>query len=237
MLTGVPRRCDGSALSQSQKNAQLSGAAADNLSGAGKGGGVSLTRLAGCGEHHHPMGSIWRALAGAGWLWCSVAPARAAGEPGVRELQEAAIRYAALEPHRLTSLLQRLRTAAWAPRISLRFGGGARQLEALTATDGFQRLSSTAGDGWTLEAAATWSLDRLIFDGDELRASRENERMAAHRERLLREITHLYFERQRWLQRAPLGTAGGDEAMALQEMTALLDGLTGGALTAPRGAP
>ena len=81
-------------------------------------------------------------------------------------------------------------------------------------------------------AKATWELDRLIFAPDELRAARAVLDVADVRERLLIEITRLYFERERLLLERELAPPADLEAaiessIRLREVEGLLAGLTG----------
>ena len=52
-------------------------------------------------------------------------------------------------------------------------------------------------DDWRFDVEATWQLDRLVFDRNELRASREAQRLAGHREELLTRVAQLYYARRR----------------------------------------
>ena len=83
-----------------------------------------------------------------------------------------------------------------------------------------------------MQVRATWELDRLIFNVDELRAARAALDVADTRERLLVRVTQLYFERsQLLLEIASLPARDGHEAVGrhvrLAEIEAVLTGLTG----------
>jgi hypothetical protein len=98
---------------------------------------------------------------------------------------------------------------------------------------------TSASDAWHFEIEAAFSLDRLIFEPNELRLSREAQRIAAHRQALVAEVARLYFARRR-LQIAALldGDAGRpqplERTLEIDELTAILDGLTGGLLSRGR---
>jgi hypothetical protein len=170
------------------------------------------------------------------------APALAAdfdGEPTVRELQRAAERHAEVHPERVRAWMRRIRLAGLAPSLTVRVGRGGTALEATSALDGSARLTVDNGENWRFETAATWSLDRLVFDKEELRLARESQRLAARREKLLTEVAHLYFDRRR-LQIAAAAAPPEERAEAnlqIDELTAILDGLSGGALSRTHGAP
>jgi hypothetical protein len=146
----------------------------------------------------------------------------ACDEPGVAELQAAAARLAEVQPERVRALLRRSRAAAILPTVRMR-AGQSPYSSILEPTE-----------GWRFEVQATWSLDRLLFHRDELALVRETQRLAARREALVTEVAQLYFARRRLLLE-PDGELDPREALerrlAVEELTAILDGLTGGALS------
>src|SRR5262249_58534577 len=91
---------------------------------------------------------------------------------------------------------RRIRTAAWLP--DLRWGAE-RDLGAGEAIDPQDRTrySTYSLDELRIEARATWHLERLLFDPEELRASRESVRLAELRKELALTVIRLYFERRR----------------------------------------
>ena len=75
---------------------------------------------------------------------------------------------------------------------------------------------------------------RLVFDRNELRVSREAQRLAGHREELLTRVAQLYYARRRMQVDAvlqPEAPAAVDRALEIEELTAVLDGLTDNALS------
>jgi hypothetical protein len=161
-----------------------------------------------------------------------------AGEPGVAELQRAAVRLAGLEPERSQSWTRRARVAAVLPVVRARAGRGVG-VAVTRGLDGLDRLTTADSDSWRFELEASWSLDRLIFNPEEARVGHEVQRVAARREQLLTEIARLYYARRRLQAAERLDPdarpeAALDRALAIEELTATLDGLTGGALTRGR---
>jgi hypothetical protein len=155
---------------------------------------------------------------------------RFAGEPSVRELQRAAAHMAEVHPELVRSWMRRAGSAALLPTMRVRVGRGLVELTRDTIT---APLSSMT-DNWTVEVEATWSLDRLIFDRNELRAGREAQRLALHREELLTRVAQLYYARRRLQVDAvlqPDAPAAVDRALEIEELTAVLDGLTNNALS------
>jgi hypothetical protein len=150
-------------------------------------------------------------------------------EPTVRELQRAAARLADVHPEIVRSWMRRAGSAALMPSVRVRVGRGLGELTRDSATPVY-----TMTDDWRFEVEATWSLDRLVFDRNELRVSREAQRLAGHREELLTRIAQLYYARRRLQVDAvlqPDAPGAVDRALEIEELTAVLDGLTDCALT------
>jgi outer membrane protein TolC len=159
--------------------------------------------------------------------------ARFASEPSVRELQQVAARVAEVAPERVRSWLRRASRAALLPELRATVGRGYGEL----TKDATGQPIFTTSDSWRFEVQATWQLDRLIFDRNELRVSREAQRVGARREELLTRIAQLYFARRRLqLDEALQPDAPGnlERALEIEELTAVLDGLTDGAMSRGR---
>jgi len=157
-------------------------------------------------------------------------------KPGVAEVQAAALRRATLAPKTAQRWLRRARAAAILPTVTGEVGMRTDQGWQLdqAAGDG-DELSQDLGAGRVMQVRASWDLDRLIFNADELRAARAALDLADVRERLLVRVTQLYFERQQLLlEIATLPARDGHEAVGrhvrLAEVEAVLTGLTGLAL-------
>ena len=153
--------------------------------------------------------------------------------PSVAEVQAAALKRATLSPRTAQLWLRRARAAAALPTVQAELGlrsDKGWQLDQ-AAGDG-DELSQDLGAGKLVQVRATWELDRLIFNVDELRAARAALDVADTRERLLVRVTQLYFERsQLLLEIASLPARDGHEAVGrhvrLAEIEAVLTGLTG----------
>jgi hypothetical protein len=161
---------------------------------------------------------------------------RSRGEPSVRQLQRAAARVADVNPDRVRSWLRRASKAALLPSLRVTMGRGYGELVRDTTGEPIY----TSNDNWRFEMQATWQLDRLVFDRNELRVSREAQRVGARREELLTRVAQLYFARRRLqLEEAaqPDGPGAAERTLDIEELTAVLDGLTDGALSAGRSSP
>jgi hypothetical protein len=158
--------------------------------------------------------------------------ARFRHEPSVGALQLAAARLAEVQPERVRSWMKRVRLAAALPAVKARLGHGNYGLSSLRADS--LGLNGNSTESWRVEVELDWQLDRLVFNHDELALARESQRIAARRELLQTEVAQLYFARRR-LQLDALQPADADaqteRQLAIDELTAVLDGLTDGALT------
>jgi len=159
----------------------------------------------------------------------------ARAEPTVRALQRAAARRADVEPERVRSWLARVRRAALLPSLRVRVGRGLAGVQLTHGLDGIDRYALTASDSWRFEIETGWQLDRLVFDRNEIGLARESQRIALRREQLEVEVARLYFARKRALleiaRASPDDPAAADRRLEVDELTAVLDGLTGGALS------
>lgn len=153
--------------------------------------------------------------------------------PSIAEIQDAALRRATLSPKTARNWLRRARAAAILPGITGEYGLRSDQGWQLDQAAGNgDELSHDLGAGRIVQLRASWDLDRLIFNADELRAARASLDLAELRERLLVRVTQLYFERQQLLlEIASLPARDGHEAIGrhvrLAEVEAVLTGLTG----------
>jgi len=164
-----------------------------------------------------------------------------AREPTVEQVQHRALEYAHLEPSRATSFLKRSRWSGMLPRVELAVERGLERDEDLDrAYEEMDELSVGTDDDIELRAVVRWDLDRLIFDPEELRASRQALDHARNRRELLRTVTRLYFELLEIRAIAAIGIVESDMALRVEravrasEIRSLLDGLTGGVFGALR---
>ncbi len=159
----------------------------------------------------------------------ATAQAQPQRELSVVDLQQAAIRLAEAQPERVHSWQKRIRRAAWAPQLRVSGGRGTGGNQIIHGLNGLDELASTQSNSWRYEATLTWTLERLVFDPNELRVSREAQRVALHREALTTQVAQLYFARRRLVNQ--LATAAVedeiDAELAIDEITAILSGLTG----------
>ena len=116
-----------------------------------------------------------------------------AQELSAREVQRAALRRAQLNPALLASWLSRVRRAALFPMLR---AGVARELRRYDSYLSTADPRQDARADLLFEVSATWHLDRLVFNRDEIRAGREGVRAARTRSELLLFVTRLHYERR-----------------------------------------
>jgi hypothetical protein len=150
-------------------------------------------------------------------------------EPTVREAVKAALRYAGLSARPEARMKRRARLAAALPTLSLK---ASRDTDWTETKDG-DRVVGDVDQGIVLEARATWRLDRLIFDGAELRVASLAQQRARARATLAAQATALYYKRRAAQLDAIWNPAETIEEQVrreldLEELTAQLDALTGG---------
>lgn len=159
---------------------------------------------------------------------------RYAGEPTVREVQEHAIEYVRVHPEIIDSWRVRARTNALAPKLTTSAQGTVNNdLRTVTQTGEADIESKTDDSGGRLTVQASWDLDRLVFEPQEMAVAREGVRVANLRDRVLDEVTRRYFERRRLqvdLELSPPTDLGDriKKELRLQELTADIDAATGG---------
>ncbi len=151
--------------------------------------------------------------------------------PSIARVQKAAIMQMQLHPMQTRKWLRRVRTAALLPEVRAEVDiandrGWKLGQEAGTADE----LSEDQGAGRAFAVRASWHLDRLVFDVNELRVAQTGLDLQSARHRLLAEVTGLYYERLECLLTLELGQLPPDKQVQtwvrLQEITALLEGLT-----------
>lgn len=161
-----------------------------------------------------------------------------AAEPTLEQVRRAALHYAGLAERPDRAWSRRTRLAGLLPVVTVRVVHDTHRDEELSrSSTGAQRLDLSDDQDTTLEARAVWRLDRLVFDESELRAAQASWRLHHERLALLAQVTSLYFQRRKLQLTAPATDPGRSalEQLALAELTAQLDALTGGYFSAHLG--
>jgi hypothetical protein len=156
-------------------------------------------------------------------------------EPKIRDLHKDALEFAMVNQDRISSLLGRARHAGWLPEFRVRYNYNTdddRNTAFPTTNSPILTTQRTDLDH-RLEVRATWKMDELIFNRNEIQIYRELRRLVELRTDVLKEVTKLYFERRRLqidLATKPVANflAYLRQRLRLQELSADLDTLTGG---------
>jgi hypothetical protein len=162
-------------------------------------------------------------------------------EPTIAQIQEAAIRYAEVHPDKIRRWRRQAALQALLPSVDIGVDHN-RSLD--TSIDegsfpNFQVLNTKDKDN-NLDVSIGWDLGNLIWNDDQTSIDVRSKLMVQLRDDIVDEVTRTYFERRR-LQVALLTSPPVDQPklldqeLRLQELTALLDGLTGGYFSAHAG--
>ena len=162
-------------------------------------------------------------------------------EPSIRDVQRASIQYAQVDPEKIKTWQTQVQKKAWLPEFSIGMGGDKNR----TTSDNIYGSYTGGGQsyigpddktfynnfGW--DVSLSWDLSDLIWNSEQTSIDSRSKLMTELREDILNEVTRLYFERRR-LQYEILGNDNGysdvdiEKKMRLEELTALIDALTGG---------
>jgi hypothetical protein len=155
-------------------------------------------------------------------------------EPGIAQVQEAALRYHQVNPERVDSLRGGAESKAWLPVFEL--SGGLASSDVADDTTNYENsktepwvVRAVDGDSKDLRAKFTWNLPLLAYNPEVLDVAALN----ARAQNLLKEVTETYFARRRLQIEMALKPATDEfevqrQALRLAELTSLLDAMTGG---------
>jgi len=162
-------------------------------------------------------------------------------EPTIRDVQKIAVDYAEVNPSKISQWRSEARRRAWLPSLSVGLDGDRN----ITLGDSVWGSYSSGGQlfigpddktfynnfGW--DVSLSWDLADLVWSSDQTSIDSRSKLMVELREDILDEITRLYFERRRLqielaAQACPDTQTLFDKNMRIDELTALIDALTGG---------
>jgi hypothetical protein len=163
--------------------------------------------------------------------------ARLPDEPSLAALERAALRRADADPGSVRRLPALVHASAAFPTVKLAIDRDVGRDESLDRyQDEPDRWGADTGLGVGMSASAEWDLGELVFDPDEVRVYDLLGDRAERREELLTLLVGTYFERrQLQLTELLLPASTPEEAIArrlrIDELSAVIDALTGGALS------
>jgi len=155
-------------------------------------------------------------------------------EPRIREVQVAAIRYYNVSPERISSLRSRTRTKALVPGLTIGVTNSLSSFslavdDIIFRNQDIARFEDQTADFFGVTASASWGLDRLVFNAEELDVMS----LIGIQDGIQREVTALYYVRRRLQIELELNPPSSLEArlsgrLRLEELTGLLDAYPGG---------
>jgi len=158
-------------------------------------------------------------------------------EPTCQEVQEMALKYFNISGRQVDSLRTRAKAKALLPVLEVSGGYTDSNIDEVTnnelefpsALNGPWLIKGAAGNAWDVRGKATWDLPRLVFNSEVLDVAS----LAGLMQGVLKEATRLYYMRRR-LQVDLILAPPSDPAtllskqMRLNELTSLIDAITGG---------
>lgn len=164
-------------------------------------------------------------------------------EPTIREVQDAAVRYAEVHPDKIAAWRSAAMKKAWLPTLSVDSDLSRDQnvdLDRGGTNDPDRFITGPVEESRDWSVGLSWDLGELVWNGDQTSIDTRSKLMVELRDDILSEVTHLYFERRRLQVQIALNS-DADPAVAierqirLEELTAGIDGLTGGYLSRKTG--
>lgn len=164
-------------------------------------------------------------------------------EPTVQQVQTMAMAYTHTNREQVERWITASRVAAWLPELQVRgeyYNRLGSDYDYLLDADGVPYAQLSEGDiqdQWRGTVEVRWRLDDLVMSSEQIRVISEAQDIVKLRDKVLSEVTRLYFDRRR-LQ-VDLLLKGSkdlrsqiDDQLRLMEYTAQLDAYTGGAFSA-----
>jgi len=170
-----------------------------------------------------------------------------AGEPSITDVQNAAMRYAQINPAQFVMWRENAKSKALAPdklemkvvydtdddtdyarSRSISLTGG-----TVTVGPDDETWGHDTDSDWKYEIKMRWNPQDYMFNSDMLKVAAETEDQVELRQDILQEITTLYFDRRRLqveIVMEPNVSVRQDltRKIRMDELTAVIDGLTGG---------
>lgn len=157
-------------------------------------------------------------------------------EPTIGQVREVAIRYAEVHPSKIASWRTQARLKASLPTVSTGVKNNVTDKwdwESGSTSVGYDNHLLRGKEALEWDVSLSWDLGDLIWSTDQTSIDTRSKLMVELRTDLVDELTRTYFERRR-LQTKLLTEPPKDpnkrleQELRIQELTALLDGFTGG---------
>ncbi|KPK97353.1 MAG: hypothetical protein AMJ95_09360 [Omnitrophica WOR_2 bacterium SM23_72] len=157
-------------------------------------------------------------------------------EPTIRQVQQAAIEYAEVQPEKIKRWRKQATKKAVLPRVTIGVDRNTSDLwhwEGGSTTKTEDDILRRGRDSVEWDISLTWDLGELIWSSDQTSIDVRSRLMVELRDDILDEVTKIYFERLRIKKELNSlliedRKKRWEKELRLQELTALLDALTGG---------
>ena len=156
-------------------------------------------------------------------------------EPTVRSVQRRAAAYAHANPDEVASWRGRARLSALLPEIRVGYDRDQDADDTRTFTSATSEPKQVVGNDQKegFDVRASWDLNEMVFNRSEVQIRRAVVNASRQRDSLISEVTKIYFSRRRAQVELLLAEDMSPKERVKQELkvaelTAYLDGLTGG---------
>lgn len=156
--------------------------------------------------------------------------------PGIKDVQKAAVKYAEVEPEKIQLWRKQAATKALLPKFSAGVNRNTTDLwhwESGSSTKAYDDVLMKGNDAIEWDVSLSWDFGDLVWNNDQTAIDSRSKLMVELRSDIIDEVTKIYFERVRLM--AELSNLQiedrkkrFDKELKLKELTALLDGYTGG---------
>jgi hypothetical protein len=161
-------------------------------------------------------------------------------EPSISEVQQAAIRYAEVQPEKIQQWRKLAAKKAWLPQVSMGVNRDTTDLwhwEGGSTTKSDDDTLRRGRDSIEWDMRLTWDLGEVIWNDDQTSIDVRSRLMVELRDDILDEVTKLYFERLRVKMEIDNLSIEDrkrrqEKELRLEELTAYLDGFTAGYFSA-----
>lgn len=160
-------------------------------------------------------------------------------EPSVQDVQQMAMDYTYTHRDQVEAWMRATKTGPALPQLKLKYRYADVFKQDFTYRDAtaFDLDDGEVDQGHLAEVQVKWELNELVMSSEKIRVISETQDVAKLRDKVLSDVTRLYFDRRR-LQVDMLLNPSNDmrtqleNQLRLMELTAELDAYTGGAFSA-----
>lgn len=155
-------------------------------------------------------------------------------EPPIKAVQDAAIKYAEVEPEKIKEWRKKAKMKAVLPRLTVGIDNNRNsnyEIYTSATTHYIYEGPDDRSSGW--DVTLSWELGDLIWNSEQTSIDARSRLMVELREDVLDQVTRLYFERLRVMMEADSLSIEDrkkrfEKELRIEELTASLDALTGG---------